>query len=44
MPRSETPRIAPSRLIQTAAAIVVIFALRYAKEVLIPIALGVLLA
>lgn len=44
MPRSETPRIAPSRLIQTAAAIVVIFALRYAKEVLIPIALGVLFA
>lgn len=42
MSRPESPKLAPSRLIQTAAAIVIIFALRYAKEVLVPIALGVL--
>ncbi len=40
---SETPKaFGSSRLVQIAAAIVMIWALRYAKEVLIPIALAVL--
>lgn len=44
MPRQDAPAKSSSRLVQIAAAIVIIFALRYAKEVLVPIALAVLFA
>jgi predicted PurR-regulated permease PerM len=40
--RSHSARSTTSRLVQVAAAIVVIFAMRYAKDVLVPIALAVL--
>ena len=42
MARSDTAKPVIPRLVQIAAAIVIIFSLRYAKEVLIPIALAVL--
>ena len=42
MARTETAPPLTSRLVQVAAAIVIIFSLRYAKEVLIPIALAIL--
>src|SRR5882757_9002191 len=44
MPRNQTARSMNSRLVQMAAAFVLIFALRYAKEVLVPIALAILFA
>ena len=44
MARSTSVKYATSRLVQIAAVIVIIFSLRYAQEVLIPIALAVLFA
>src|SRR5437660_3671211 len=44
MARSHVAKPLNSRLVQAAAAIVIILAMRYAKEVLVPIALAVLFA
>jgi predicted PurR-regulated permease PerM len=44
MARSHLAKPLNSRLVQAAAAIIIIFAMRYTKEVLVPIALAVLFA